>query len=44
VWGTRWYSWLRHCAKILKVAVLIPDGVIDIIVPTLLWPLGRLNL
>ena len=30
-WGTRWRSWLRHCAKSRKVAGSIPDGVIDII-------------
>jgi len=27
-WGTRWRSWLRHCATIRKVAGSIPDGVI----------------
>ena len=26
--GTRWRSWLRHCATTRKVAVSIPDGVI----------------
>ena len=26
--GTRWRSWLRHCATSRKVAGLIPDGVI----------------
>jgi hypothetical protein len=25
--GTRWRSWLRHCAKSRKVAVPIPNGV-----------------
>jgi hypothetical protein len=28
--GTRWHSWLRHCATSRKVAGLIPDGVIGI--------------
>ena len=28
--GTRWRSWLRHCAKSRKVAGSIPDGVIKI--------------
>jgi len=28
--GTRWRSWLRHCAKNQKVAGSIPDGVIRI--------------
>ena len=26
-WGTRWRSWLRHCATSRKVAGSIPDGV-----------------
>ena len=29
-WGTRWRSWLRHCATSWKVAGSIPDGVIGI--------------
>jgi len=29
-WGTRWCSWLRHCATSRKVAGSIPDGVIGI--------------
>ena len=29
-WGTRWRSWLRHCATSRKVASSIPDGVIVI--------------
>ena len=33
--GTRWRSWLRHCATNRKVAGSIPDGVIDIILPAL---------
>jgi hypothetical protein len=28
--GTRWCSWLRHCATSRKVAVSIPDGLIKI--------------
>jgi hypothetical protein len=28
--GTRWHSWLRHCATSWKVAVSIPDGVTGI--------------
>ena len=28
--GTRWRSWLRHCATSRKVAGSIPDGVIEI--------------
>jgi len=30
LWGTRWLSWLRHCATSRKVAGSIPDGVIGI--------------
>ena len=29
-WGTRWRSWLRHCATSRKVAGSIPDGIIEI--------------
>jgi len=29
-WGTRWHSWLRHCATRRKVAGSIPDDVIGI--------------
>jgi hypothetical protein len=29
-WGTRWRSWLRHCATSRNVAGSIPDGVIGI--------------
>ena len=29
-WGTRWLSWLRHCATSRKFAGSIPDGVIGI--------------
>ena len=29
-WGSRWRSWLRHCATSQKVAGSIPDGVIEI--------------
>ena len=29
-WGTRWRSWLRHCATSQKVVGSIPDGVIGI--------------
>jgi hypothetical protein len=28
-WGTRWRSWLRHCATSRKVAGSIPNGVIE---------------
>ena len=40
--GTRWRSWLRHCATNRKVVVSILDGVIglfiDTILPAALWP------
>jgi len=29
-WGTRWCSWLRHCATCRKFAGSIPNGVIGI--------------
>ena len=29
-WGTRWHTWLRHCATSEKVEGSIPDGVIGI--------------
>ena len=29
-WGTRWRSWVRHCATSRKVAGSIPDGVTGI--------------
>ena len=34
--GTRWRSWLRHCATSRKVAGSIPDG--DVILPATLGP------
>ena len=30
-WGTRWRSWLRHCATSRNVAGSIPEGVIGIL-------------
>ena len=30
VWGTRWRSWLRHCATSRTVAGSIPDSMIGI--------------
>jgi len=30
IWGTRWSSWLRHCARSRKVVGSIPDGAIRI--------------
>jgi hypothetical protein len=38
--GTRWRSWLRHCATNQKVACLIPDGVTGIF--QCLNPSGRI--
>jgi hypothetical protein len=31
LWGTQWWSWLRHCTTSQKVAGLIPDGVTGIV-------------
>jgi hypothetical protein len=42
--GVRCRSWLRHCATSWKVAGLIPNGVIDVILLAALWPCGRLSL
>ena len=30
IWGTRWRSWLTHCATSHEVAGFIPDGAIEI--------------
>jgi len=41
--GTRWRSWLSHCATSRKVAGSIPDGVTGIFyitLPVALWPWG----
>ena len=29
-WGTRWRSWMRHCATRKKVGGSIPDDIIGI--------------
>jgi len=29
-WGTRWRSWLRHCATSQQVAALVSTGVTEI--------------
>jgi hypothetical protein len=44
--GTRWRSWLRHCATSRKVRfpIVSLDFFIDIILPAALWPWGRLSL
>ena len=44
LWGTRWGSWLGHCATSRKVAGSIPGKVIALILPTATCPCVRLNL
>ena len=34
---TRWRSLLRHCTVSRKVEGSIPDGVVDIVLPVVLW-------
>jgi hypothetical protein len=34
--GTQWRSWLGQCATNLKVAVSIPEGVIELVLPAAL--------
>ena len=36
--GTRWRSWLRHCATSRKVAGSIPDGLTGIFQRQSFWP------
>jgi len=35
--GTRWLSLLRHCNVSRKVESLIPDGVVDVVLPVVPW-------
>jgi hypothetical protein len=42
--GTRWRSWLRHCATSRQVAGSIPDVAIDIILQATIWLWDRLSL
>ena len=47
-WGTRWRSWMRHCATSRKIAGSIPmvslELFINIFLPAAIWPRGRNSL
>jgi hypothetical protein len=41
---SKWRSWLRYCGTTPKVSGSIPDGVINTIFPSALFPWSRLSL
>jgi hypothetical protein len=41
--GTQWRICLRHCATSRKIAVLIPDYVIDLILPAAMWAVTEMG-
>jgi len=41
--GTRWRSWLRHCAPRVRFLMVSLEFFIDTILQVALWPLGWLS-